>query len=70
MGHLRVRHVDDAVVERLIRQADALGMPVEAYLRQVLTDAAQEPNDGAAGGSAAGGGAAESGSGDDASSTR
>ncbi|GAB0058837.1 hypothetical protein SIID45300_03194 [Candidatus Magnetaquicoccaceae bacterium FCR-1] len=62
MGHLRVRHVDDAVVERLMRQADALGMPVEAYLCKVLTDAAQEPND-----EAAGGGAAESGGDDDAS---
>ncbi|MBF0163307.1 MAG: hypothetical protein HQM01_02185 [Magnetococcales bacterium] len=48
MGHLRVRHVDDAVIERLMRQADGLGMPVEAYLCKVLTDAAHLSDDGGA----------------------
>ncbi|MEO5346124.1 MAG: hypothetical protein H7834_07070 [Magnetococcus sp. YQC-9] len=40
MGHLLVRHVDDAVIERLILKAEGLGIPIEAYLRQLLTEAA------------------------------
>ncbi|NGZ05566.1 MAG: hypothetical protein G8237_04355 [Magnetococcales bacterium] len=40
MGHVRIRHVDDAVIERLMQQADAKGMEVEDYLRAVLVAAA------------------------------
>ncbi len=42
MGHLLVRHLDDAVIERLILRAEALGVPVEVYLRKLLTEAVQE----------------------------
>ncbi|MBF0191302.1 MAG: hypothetical protein HQL99_09255 [Magnetococcales bacterium] len=42
MGHLQIRHLDDAVIEQLIRRADALGIPVEQFLREVVIAAAQE----------------------------
>ncbi|MBF0417755.1 MAG: hypothetical protein HQL86_05840 [Magnetococcales bacterium] len=62
MGHLQIRHVDNTVIERLMRRADALGMPVEDYLRRVLTEAAQaEADPSEASGSAPTGGSGESG---------
>ncbi|MBF0270924.1 MAG: hypothetical protein HQL98_02450 [Magnetococcales bacterium] len=42
MGHLQIRHLDDAVIERLILRAEALGVSVEQWLRDVVTAAVQE----------------------------
>ena len=40
MGQLLVRNLDDGVVERLKRQAEARKISLEQLLREVLSDAA------------------------------
>lgn len=43
MGQVRVRNLDDAVVQELKDRAERLGTSVEALLRKVITEEAKRP---------------------------